>query len=106
MADAYKDFTIDTDVVSDRTTVSSGLFSGGAGSLTTFFSSSTQGASSASYLNVFDKAETDSTREVQFAVGYAHHGGSGSIGNTTKTNAGNRETAGMYRQFVNVLLPP
>jgi len=106
MADAYKDFTIDTDVVSDRTTVSSGLFSSGAGSLSTFYSASTQGASSASYLNVYDKAETDSTREVQFAVGYAHHGGSGSIGNTTKTNAGNRETAGMYRQFVNVLLPP
>ena len=106
MADAYKDFTIDTDVVSDRTTVSSGLFSGGAGSLTAFYTSSTQGASSASYLNVYDKAEADSTREIQFAIGYANFGGSGSLGNTTKTNSGDRQTAANYRQFANVLLPP
>jgi len=106
MADAYRDFDTDTDVVTDRTTVSSGIFSGGAGSLTAFYSSSTQGASSASYLNVYDKAQTDSTREVQFAIGYASYGGSGSLGNTTKTTAGNRETAANYRQLANVLLPP
>ena len=101
MADAYKNFTIDTDVVQDRTVVSSGIFSSGAGSLTAFYTASTQGASSASFLNVYDKAQTDSTREVQFACGYANYGGSGSLGNTTKTVAGNRETAGMYRQFAN-----
>ena len=106
MANAYKNFTVDTDVVQDRTIVSSGIFSSGAGSLTAFYTASTQGASSASFLNVYDKAQTDSTREVQFAIGYASYGGSGSIGNTTKTVAGNRETAGMYRQFANVLLPP
>ncbi len=106
MADAYKNFTVDTDVVQDRTIVSSGIFSSGAGSLTAFYTASTQGASSASFLNVYDKVQTDSTREVQFACGYASYGGSGSIGNTTKTVAGNRETAGMYRQFANVLLPP
>ena len=103
--ETFKTLVPEVDTISDRTTVSSGIFSGGAGSLTAFYTSSTQGASSASYLNVYDKAQSDSTREVQFAIGYASYGGSGSIGNTTKTTAGNRETAGMYRQFANVLLP-
>ena len=50
---------------------------------------------------VYDKVTTDSSAQVQFAVGYGHISGSGSIGNTTKTNAGNRETAAIYRQFRN-----
>ena len=44
--------------------------------------------------------------EVQFAIGYAHLEGSGSIGNTTKLNSGNRDSAAMYRQFRNILLAP
>ena len=103
-ADIYKEFT-DNDIAStERTTVSSGLFSGGATSLSEFFYSSTLGDVSASYIPVYDKVTTDSTAQVQFAVGYANYGGSGSIGNTTKTTAGNRETAALYRQFRNVIL--
>ena len=107
MADSYKQLEAEVDIISNSPVkVSSGLFSGGAGSITAFYTSSLAGNTSASYYNVYDKAQTDSTREVQFAIGYASYGGSGSIGNTTKTTAGNRETAGMYRQFANVLLPP
>ena len=103
-SDIYKEFT-DNDIAStERTTVSSGLFSGGATSLSEFYYSSTLGDVSASYIPVYDKATTDSTAQVQFAVGYANYGGSGSIGNTTKTTAGNRETAALYRQFRNVIL--
>lgn len=103
----YKDFEKENDVVENqRVIVSSGIFSGGAGSLTTFYTSSLQGNQSASFVNVYDKVQTDTTREVQFAIGYAHYGGSGSLGNTTKTSAGNRETAALYRQFSNVLLAP
>ena len=98
---------VSPDIVSNQNTiVSSGIFSGGAGSLTSFYTSSLQGDQSQSFVNVYDKAQTDTTREVQFAVGYASYGGSGSLGNTTKTTAGNRETAALYRQFANVLLPP
>ena len=105
--ETYKQLESDVDIISnDPVKVSSGLFSGGAGSITAFYTSSLAGNTSASYYNVYDKAQTDSTREVQFAVGYAHYGGSGSLGNTTKTTAGNRETAALYRQFANVLLPP
>ena len=103
-ADIYKEF-LDGDIATtERTTVSSGLFSGGATSLSEFHFSPTLGDVSASYIPVYDKATSDSTAQVQFAVGYAHYGGSGSIGNTTKTTAGNRETAALYRQFRNVIL--
>lgn len=103
----YTDLDLDNDIVENqRVIVSSGIFSGGAGSHTSFYTSSLQGNQSASFVNVYDKAQTDSTREVQFAIGYAHYGGSGSLGNTTKTANGNRETAALYRQFANVLLPP
>ena len=102
--DIYKQFT-DNDIAStERTTVSSGLFSGGATSLSEFYFSPTLGDVSASYIPVYDKVTSDSTAQVQFAVGYANYGGSGSIGNTTKTTAGNRETAALYRQFRNVIL--
>jgi len=105
--ETYKQLESDVDIISnDPVKVSSGLFSGGAGSITAFYTSSLAGNASASYYNVYDKVQSDSTREVQFAVGYAHFGGSGSLGNTTKTTAGNRETAALYRQFANVLLPP
>ena len=103
-ATIYKRFQ-DSDIAStEKTTVSSGLFSDGAASLSEFFYSSTLGDVSASYIPVYNKATSDSTAQVQFAVGYANYGGSGSIGNTTKTTAGNRETAALYRQFRNVIL--
>jgi len=103
-ATIYKQF-LDSDIAStEKTTVSSGLFSDGAASLSGFHFSPTLGDVSASYVPVYNKATSDSTAQVQFAVGYANYGGSGSIGNTTKTTAGNRETAALYRQFRNVIL--
>ena len=82
----YTEFDRETDVVENqRVIVSSGIFSAGAGSLTAFYTSSLQGNQSASFVNVYDKAEGDATREVQFACGFASFGGSGSLGNTTKT---------------------
>ena len=103
-ATIYKQFQNSDIASTERTTVSSGLFSGGAASLSEFFYSSTLGDVSASYIPVYNKVTSDSTAQVQFAVGYANYGGSGSIGNTTKTTAGNRETAALYRQFRNVIL--
>jgi len=103
-ATIYKQFQ-ESDIAStEKTTVSSGLFSDGAASLSGFHFSPTLGDVSASYIPVYNKATSDSTAQVQFAVGYANYGGSGSIGNTTKTTAGNRETAALYRQFRNVIL--
>ncbi len=104
----YKTFVEETDISEvDRTVISSGLFANGAGSLSAYFSSSTAGKATASYVEMYaaDPA-SDSSAQVQFAVGYAHIDGSGSLGNSTKTTAGNRETAALYRQFRNVILGP
>ena len=95
-----------TDQTTNKTTVTSGLFTGGAATITSHFTASS-GATSASYMEIFNaNPDDDSTAQVQFAVGYAHINGSGSIGNSTKTTEGNRETAALYRQFRNVLLAP
>ena len=113
--DIYKPLVQASDIVdTERTKISSGLFSNGAtslgsttkgGSTDSFFYSSTLGDVSASYIPVYNAdPDSDSTAQVQFAVGYGHYGGSGSIGNTTKTTTGNRETAALYRQFRNVIL--
>ena len=104
----YKPFIEETDISEvDRTVISSGLFANGAGSLSAFFSSSTAGKATASYVEMYAaNPATDSSAQVQFAVGYAHIDGSGSLGNSSKTIAGNRETAALYRQFRNVILGP
>tara|TARA_R100001163_G_C5057544_1_gene194056 strand:+ start:707 stop:2092 length:1386 start_codon:yes stop_codon:yes gene_type:complete len=104
----YKTFVRENDISEvDRTVISSGLFANGAGSLSAYFSSSTANKATASYIEHYaaDPA-SDSSAQVQFAVGYAHIDGSGSLGNTTKTTGGNRETAALYRQFRNVILGP
>ncbi len=92
----------------DKQTITSGLFSGGLAKLTSFSAATASllGDTSASFIEVHDQAASNAAAQVQFSVGYAHINGSGSIGNTTKTTAGNRETAALYRQFRNVLLAP
>ena len=100
-------FDFNNDVVENqRTKVSSGIFSGGSGTLATFYTASALGDVSGSYYAVYNKVTSDATSEIQFDIGYANHGGSGSAGNTTKLTSGGRQTAGMYRQFRNVLLSP
>ena len=101
-------FDRENDVVENqKVKVSSGIFSGGVGTLETFFTSSTQ-AATGSFLHIYhqDPATNASTAEVQFDVGYANFNGSGSAGNTTKLTTGGRESAANYRQFANVVLPP
>ena len=103
-------FDYENDVVENqKTKISSGIFSGGAGSLTSYFTSSTQ-QSTGSFLSVYHQdpnvPATATTAEVQFDIGYAHFKGSGSAGNVTKLTSGGRESAAMYKQFAQVVLPP
>ena len=82
-------------------TISSPVWSGGSATLTAFYTGSTQsGSSGAWYYDVYDKAGSDTTREVQFAVAYGHFHGSGSL----STSAGNNPTKAIYRQFRNICL--
>ena len=105
-ATIYRQFTEDDIAEVELSKVTSGLFSNGAGSITSFHTASLLGDTSASYVEVYSEAASNSTARVQFSVGYGHINGSGSIGNTTKTTAGNRESAAIYRQFRNVILAP
>ena len=108
-------FDFENDVVENqRVKVSSGIFSGGGGTLSSFYTSSTQSATG-SFLSIYhdepnsDEAAYNSSAEIQFDIGFAHFFGSGSAGNLLATKggtSGNRETAANYRQFANVLLPP
>ena len=82
-------------------TVSSPVWSGGTATLTAMYTSSAQSGSSGNYYyDIYDKVDTDATREVQFAVAYGHVDGSGSL----STSAGNNPTKAIYRQFRNVCL--
>ena len=101
-------FDFENDVVENqKTKISSGIFSGGDPNLTTFFTSSTQQATG-SFLSIYhqDPQVSPTTAEVQFDIGYAHIAGSGSAGNVTKLTRGGRESAAMYKQFAQVVLPP
>ena len=105
----FSRFDFQNDVVENqRVKISSGIFSGGSGTLTAFYTASSQGQATGSHLQCYhqDPATNAATAEIQFAIGYAHFQGSGSAGNTTKLTTGGRDSAAMYRQFSNVLLPP
>jgi len=102
----YKLFNTDNDVITNvKDTVSSGMWENGSGTLTTFYTSSTQsGSSGEHYLDVYGSPATTTARKVQFSVAYAHFNGSGSLG--AKGVDGNRAAATLYRQLSNTLLGP
>ena len=87
-----------TDVLS---TISSPLWSNGSATLTAFYTGSVQSGSSGNYYyDIYNKAGSDSTRQVQFAVAYGHIEGSGSL----STSDGNNPSKAIYRQFRNICL--
>lgn len=88
--------------------VTTGIWSNGSGSLTTFFTSSEQARDENSgqfYYNVYDKHPvTDSdTAEVQFAVAYGNINGSGSTQLSSDDNA-LLATKSTYAQYRSMLL--
>jgi hypothetical protein len=88
--------------------VTTGLWTGDAGSLTTFFTSSVQNTASSSnyYINVYkDNPQLDSSAEVQFAVAYGHINGSGSQTLTVNDNSTLASKA-TYNQYRSLLLDP
>jgi len=110
----YKEFNIQPpespesgDVITNvKDVVSSGMWANGAASITTFYTSSTQSSSNAAhYLDVYAaNPASDSSAKTQFSIAYAHFNGSGSAG--AKGVAGNRASAGIYRQLSQTLLGP
>ena len=87
--------------------VTTGLWTGDVGSLTSYFTSSTQVAASGDYYyNVFStNPQSDSSAETQFAVAYGHVNGSGSVTLENNDNALLASKA-TYAQYKSVLLDP
>ena len=103
----YKLFDTNNDVISNiKDTVSSGMWENGGGSLTAFYTYSTQsGSSGTHYLDVYGtNPQTDSAARAQFSLTYAHLNGSGSLG--TIGVDGMRASAAIYRQLSQTLLGP
>ena len=97
----YKRFQEFDQVTNKVEVVTTGLWSGDTGSLTAFYTSSTQvaGTSGDYYYNVFNSADTSS---VQFAVAYGHKTGLGSISlaNDDNSNLASKATYAQYRQIL------
>ena len=86
--------------------VTTGIWSGDAGQLTQFFTSSDQTTSTDGqfYWNVYDEdPATEETAEVQFAIAYGHKDGSGSVSLSTNPDA-LLPTKSTYAQYRAMLL--
>jgi hypothetical protein len=86
-------------------TVTTGLWTGDTGSLSTFFTSSTQtDASTEYYLNVYNtNPATDEDAEVQYAVAFGNKYGSGSTSLAVDDNS-LQATKATYAQYRQILL--
>ena len=103
----YKKFDPDNDIVINQAQqLTSGLWSSGTGTLTTFFTGSTQSGSSGAYYYDVYKTDpaSDSAAEIQYGVTYGNYAGSGSI--LTHAGTDNGASKAMYSQFANLLLAP
>ena len=86
--------------------VTTGIWSGDAGQLSEFYTSSTQTTSTDGqfYWNVYDEdPATEETAEVQFAIAYGHKDGSGSVSLSTNPDA-LLPTKSTYAQYRAMLL--
>lgn len=101
----YKKFGA-IDKVTNRTEiVTSGIWSGDAGSLTAFYTSSTQLNSSTGkyYLDVYNAVTSSDIAEVQFSIAYGDAAASGSP-TLTQDDSSTLPTKAIYNQLKNVLL--
>ena len=100
----FTQFTPEEDIKTGNiSVVSSGMWSGGIGTLNSFYTSSTQsGSTGEHYYDVYNGAVgTNATASIQFSVAYGHYAGSGS-----RTGDSNFSSAkAIYRQLRNLLLP-
>jgi hypothetical protein len=101
---AFKAFQ-PTDIVVSSDSITATLWSTNTPSLTTFFTSSTQVASTAGnyYYNVFQTASTSTAAEVQFAIAYGNAAGSGSLNFNQLVN-GRSPSSTIYGQYQDLVL--
>jgi len=100
---SFKTLTSEDFLVSSDT-ISATLWTGGAPTLSIFFTSSTQEASSAGnyYLNVYQTGSTLPNAEIQFAIAYGNKNGSGSAFYNSQIT-GSTPTRTIYGQYRNLI---
>ena len=102
----YKRFTEFDQISGKVEVVTTGLWSGDTGSLTSFYTSSTQASAASSnyYLNVYNAdPSSDSSAAIQYAVSYGHRGGSGSV-SLANSDSSTLATKATYAQYRSILL--
>ena len=100
----FKRFTEFDQITGKIEVVTTGLWSGDTGSLTEFYTSSTQATSPSSeyYLNVYDEEPT-TTGTIQYALAYGHKTGGGSTSLSVDDNS-TQATKATYAQYAQILL--
>lgn len=101
----YKRLDSDDIVRANPTEVTTGIWTGDSGSITTFYTSSVQSASLSSqyYYDVYNINPTSSLAEVQFSVAYGHINGGGAP-TLTQSDTATLSTKVIYSQYRNMLL--
>lgn len=108
MAYIYTRFDTTDDIVQDISEVQTApIWSGNVGTMTTFFTSSAQSASSGDFYMEIKNADdiTDSTAITQFSIAYGHFAGSGSVDFDNISKPGVSPSRAIYHQYANMLLP-
>lgn len=103
----YKEFVAADDVIENQASlVTAGIWSGDTGSLTTFFTSSTQIASVSGkyFIDVYNKVTTASDSEVQFSIAYGDANGYGAP-TIAQDDFSTLPTKAVYTQYKNILDP-
>ena len=95
-----------TDIVNDTARVTTSTWTDNTNALTAIHTSSVQAAlgsptsSGAHFIEVLNKASSDSTAEIQYAVAYGHLAGSGSLDFTSAVGSkGKSPTRNIYSQY-------
>jgi hypothetical protein len=101
----YKRLDAEDIVRANPTEVTTGIWTGDSGSITTFYTSSVQSASLSSqyYYDVYNINPTSSLAEVQFSVAYGHISGGGAP-TLTQSDTATLSTQVIYSQYRNMLL--
>ncbi|CAB4142744.1 hypothetical protein UFOVP449_74 [uncultured Caudovirales phage] len=101
----YKKFGTNDKVTNRTQIVTSGIWSGDTGSLTTMYTSSTQVAQDTSkyYINVYNQPTSSAASEVQFSIAYGDVNGYGAPSLATDDSSV-LSTKAIYAQYRNILL--
>jgi len=103
----YKKFGTNDKVTNRTQIVTSGIWSGDTGSLTTMYTSSTQIADTSGkyYINVYNQPTSSTSSEVQFSIAYGDINGYGAPSLATDDTS-LLSTKAIYAQYRNILLDP